>query len=329
MVTGADGFLGNNIVRELLKRNARVTALIHPESNYYTLQDLNIERYFGDVLRFEDVYYLSKKADVIIHAAACNSVWPSKNKLVRDVNITGTKNIINACKLNHIKRLIYVSSASVFSPGTLESPAAETASFTKFNYGLDYIDSKLVAHKMVLEAAKSGVPAILVNPTYMIGPYDSKPGSGKLLVSLIEGKVPVMPEGGKNFVSVKDVATAICNSITLGKAGESYILGNQNLSYKEFFVIAARLFNLPLPVFRLPKGIMLLMGYLNGLISGIIRTQPVISKNIVQASFVNQYYTSQKAVKELKMPQSSIESAIMEAVSWFQENNYLIRKIVA
>ena len=187
LVTGADGFLGSNVVRELLKRNMEVIAFLHPESHHFTLNGIKAKRCFGNILSLDDLLSVSNGCDAVLHTAASTSVWPPRNIMVREVNINGTKNVINACRVNNIKRLIYVSSASVFKHGTYENPGNEQSPFTDIHYGLDYVDSKCIAHKMVVSASNVGLPAIIINPTYMIGPYDAKPSSGKLLINLYKG----------------------------------------------------------------------------------------------------------------------------------------------
>ena len=238
LVTGADGMLGNNLVRLLLIQRHKISVLIHPSSNSLTLEGLKIKKYFGDILKAETLTTAVAENEVIIHAAASTRVWPARSEIVRRINIDGTQNVINAALRYNIKRFIYVGSASsVNSAGS----SSGNHSFPFAKYGLDYIDSKFEALKLILEAANTkGLRALAVLPTFMIGAYDSMAGSGKIILKLAHGEVKFIPNGGKNFVYVKDVAAAIANSLTLGEVGRYYLAGSENLTYHEFFNKAAK-----------------------------------------------------------------------------------------
>ena len=167
------------------------------------------------------------------------------------MNIEGTENVIQAIKDNNVKRLVYVGTANSFGNGSsLDDLGDETNEYTAHKYGLD-LDSKKKAQDLLLDAVKKdGLPAIIVNPTFMIGPYDSKPSSGTMVLAIYNGKVPGYTRGGKNYIAVKDTAVAIANGITMGRIGECYILGNENLSYKDAFekIVYNKALNLEWPI---------------------------------------------------------------------------------
>ena len=165
LVTGADGFLGSNVVRELLKRNHKVKAFIFPESKSTTLDGLDIERYKGNLLNADDIIKAASDVDAVIHTAANTKTWPSRCKGHAAVNIDGTKNVIKAVTENNIKRLVYVGTANSFGPGTQKNPGTEKTPYASAKYGLGYMDSKYQAHLLVLDAVRQGLPAVIVNPT--------------------------------------------------------------------------------------------------------------------------------------------------------------------
>lgn len=323
-VTGADGFLGNNIVRELLNREYEVRAFLQPGRGKNPLDELGIEKVVGDLLKTEDVTDAAMGCDYIIHAAANTSIWPARSEITRKVNIDGTKNIIQAALEAKVKRLVAVGSANSFGNGTLSKPGNEETPFTADRFGLDYIDSKLEAQKLLLEGVqKNGLDAIIVNPTFMLGPYDNKPSSGALLIAMYQGKVPGYTSGGRNFVYVKDAATAICNGLTMGRKGECYIIANENLSYKEFNQIVADELEVKPPKLFVPKPFMLLFGLISQGLFYITRKAPDVSYQVARISLDTNYYVATKAINELKLPQTPTRIAVREAFEWFKANGYL------
>lgn len=325
LVTGPCGLLGNNIVRELLNRNYYVRAFVH-QLEVRSLDNLGIEKIHGDILVEEDVIEAAEGMDFVIHAAANTSIWPYRSKITRQVNIEGTKNILKAIKHHQINRLVSIGSATSFGSGTLKNPGNEQSSFTASKFGLDYIDSKHEAQNLILNAVQNeGLKAVILNPTFMLGAYDTKPSSGELLLALYNGKIPGYTSGGRNYVHVQDVAVAACNALTKGQIGECYIMANQNMSYKDFNELVAAELNIKAPRIFVPKPFILLYGLITEGIARLFNKTPAISLAIARISLTTNYYTSTKAIKELDMPQTPISQAIHDAFDWFKENNYLAR----
>jgi dihydroflavonol-4-reductase len=326
LVTGPCGLLGNNIVRELLKRGYAVRAFIH-NVHVTSLDDCEVERLHGDILVEKEVLEAAKGVDYIIHAAANTSIWPYRSEIIRKVNIEGTRNIIKAAQANNVKRLIAIGSATAFGNGTKDNPGTEESAFTAGRFGLDYIDSKFESQKIVLEAVEHDkLPAIILNPTFMLGPYDTKPSSGELLLALYSGKVPGYTNGGRNYVHVQDVAVASCNALTMGRIGQCYIMANHNLSYVEFNKMVAEELKVKAPGIFVPAPIILLYGVIAEGIARLLGKAPAISLAIAKISLITNYYSSDKAREELDMPQTPIQLAIHDAFDWFKDNDFLNRK---
>jgi len=324
LVTGADGLLGTHIVRELLRRDYNVRAFLQPDREVNTLENLPVEKVFGDLLNPEDVNRAADSCDYIIHTAANTSIWPARSEIVRKVNIEGTLNIIHTSLQNKVKRLIYIGTANSFGFGTKENPGDETKPFKTKKYGLDYIDSKYEAQQIVLNnVKKNGLNAIILNPTFMIGPYDSKPGSGALILGLYNGKVPGYTRGGRNFLHVKDAAFAICNALNKGEIGECYILGNKNLTYNEFNNLVGKQLNIKYPKLFIPKPFILLFGLISQFISLITGKAPNLSYPMARISVDTHFFNPEKARRVLGLAQTPISEAITEAFEWLKTNNYL------
>ncbi|MCB9263149.1 MAG: NAD-dependent epimerase/dehydratase family protein [Flavobacteriales bacterium] len=323
-LTGADGLLGNNLVRILLHRNYKVTVFIQSGKDLGYLKGLDITAHYGDLLNYQELVDASKNADVFINAAAVTDTWPNQGSLYWKVNVDGVKNVIKAVKENNIKRLIHVGTANSFGPGNLQNPGNESTPFDGSRYNLDYITSKYEAQKIVLaEVRNNQLPALIVNPTFMIGPYDVKPSSGKMIISVIKGQVPGYAKGGRNFVYVGDVATAVANSIEKGRIGECYIAAGANLSYKDMFGKIARIFNVKPPSLAIPGFAVLMYGRILSIIGNLSKKEPVISFPLAKISNELHYYSNAKAVKELGMTETNIEDAITMAVDWFKQEKYL------
>ncbi|HEY0029949.1 MAG TPA: NAD-dependent epimerase/dehydratase family protein [Bacteroidia bacterium] len=324
-LTGPDGLLGSNIVRELLNRKYEVRVMLFHQREPITLAGLPIEIVYGNISNKEELIELSKGCDYFINVAAITDMWPSRGEIYFKINVNGAENVIEAALHNKVKRLVHVGSASSFGYGTLEHPGDETCPFKSGKYKVDYIDSKREGQLKVQEAvAKRGLNAVVVCPTFMIGPFDSKPSSGTMIIALAEGKVPAFSSGGKNWVYVKDVAMGVCNAMTMGRAGEAYILGGENMTYVVAMKrIAAALDQKKVPKFIVPNVILKLAGLYGSISSAITHKAPKLTINLAQIACDGHYFSPQKAIDELKMPQTPIEVGVKEAKEWFIENGYL------
>ncbi|MCG8574316.1 MAG: NAD-dependent epimerase/dehydratase family protein [Flavobacteriales bacterium] len=324
LITGADGVLGSNVVRELLNRNYNVTALIESGKDPVTLHSLNIETIEGNILNPTDLDQAIQGKDAVIHCAASTNVWPSRSTITCEVNVEGTRNVVNACLEHNIKRLIYVGTANSFGYGDLKNPGKEGNPYVSDKYGLDYMDSKFMAQQCVLSAVKSkGLPAVVVNPTFMIGPFDAKPSSGAMIIALAQGKVPGYTQGGKNYINVKDAAVGIVNAITMGRIGECYILGNENLSFKEAFRKIANVVGCKAPTRKISPLFVKAYGKLNSTLAKVFGFYPSVTYEMSRISCDGHYYSAQKAIKELKLPQTPLEKGIKDCFEWFKANGYL------
>ncbi len=321
LITGADGMLGSNLVRLLLERGHEVSVLIHPSSQSATLEGLRITRHPGDILNPASLNSAVSGNDAVIHAAASTKIWPSRSELVRRINIDGTRNMIESALECNIKRMIYIgsgvsSNVNGVSDGKYAFPGAR--------YGLDYVDSKYEALQLVLDAVKKrGLPALAILPTYMIGPYDSLPGSGRMILAMAQGKLKFHTNGGKNFIHVRDVATAIANSLTMGRIGESYITGNENLTYQAFFRKVAGIVGQPETKISLPNWLVKSIGSIGSLSGKVLNKEPFLTYPAALASCVRQFVYNEKAVEELQMPKTDIDTAIRECYDWFTANSYI------
>lgn len=328
LVTGPDGVLGSNVVRELLSRDYEVSVMLMDASaKTPTLDGLKIQRFYGNILNSAELDAAFTGQDVVIHCAASTSVYPARDPIVNKVNIEGSQNVIDAALAHNIKRLIYVGTANSHGYGDAKTPGKEGNPYTSIKYGLDYMDSKRKAQELIFDAVKTkNLPALVVNPTFMIGPYDSKPSSGAMIIAVHQGKVPGYTSGGKNFVAVKDAAVAISNAVTMGRIGESYILGNENLTFKDAFNMIAETIGAKKIKFGLPDFIVKFYGSMSSFFAKVFKSTPAVTKELARISCDTHYYSAEKARTELKMPSTPVKEAVAECFAWFKENGYLDKK---
>ncbi|MFA5418946.1 MAG: NAD-dependent epimerase/dehydratase family protein [Bacteroidales bacterium] len=321
LVTGANGLLGTNLVIYLLEQDYYVKALVREKKKFIQYHHPHLEVVIGDICNISSVEPHAADCDYIIHSAAITAQDLLNEKEYENVNINGTKNIIEICKKYKIKRLIYIGSANTFGYGSLEDLGDETKTtrspFTKSHYAI----SKVRAQEIVDQSC-SEVNIVTISPTFMIGAYDAKPSSGKIILMAAGKKILFYPPGGKNFVHVKDVAKASIRALTIGASGEKYLLANANLTFKQFYKIVSSKTNSHPLLIKIPKLIL----YLFGLIGEIIRLPGIrteISLTNVRILTINNYYSNQKAKNMLGIQFTPIGDAVLEAVDWFRKEKML------
>ena len=324
LVTGADGLLGSNLVRLLLERQIQVRAFILPQSKSNTLEGLDIEKIQGDIT--QDIQALKKAAkgcDCAFHLAAVTNQW-APAEVTWKVNYDGTKNMIEAWMEQAAGRLIFTGSASSYAFGTIKNPGDETGSFPQQYKGIPYMESKHKAANLVREYAKEkGLDAVIVAPTFMLGDYDFGPSSGELIRQYLKRGGKVATPGGRNFAHAKDVAEAMANALQKGRTGESYILGGENLTYLDFFRKVTNAVGMDPPKIVIPAPLVLFGGALGSLFGRLSGKTPMVNLTIARLSLMGTYYSPEKAVKELEMPQTPVDSAIRDSIKSLKQYGHI------
>ncbi|MDT8401020.1 MAG: NAD-dependent epimerase/dehydratase family protein [Bacteroidales bacterium] len=323
LVTGANGLLGSNIIRQLEKRGIKPRALVRPDTKLLSLKGCRPEYFFGNIISPDDVENASRSCDYIIHTAAITEqTLPKLNDYLK-VNVEGTQNIVKSAIKNRVKRLIYVSSTNSVGYGDKKNPGTEVLAAMKPYTESHYANSKFMAEEEVLHAVeKNGLNALILNPSFMIGPYDSRPSSGRILLIGYRDRVVFLTSGGRNFVPVEDVAIGACNALTMGRKGEKYLLTNANLSYKEFYDIVDEITGFKRMKIIMPSLLVKGVGML-GSMAALSGRHVLLNHNNAKILTVRNFYSADKAVKELDFPQSDIRTGITRALQWFRENNYI------
>lgn len=323
LVTGANGLLASNLVRELLEAGYEVRGMVRESSNLLSLKKVEIELFTGEITNVSDVRQAFAGCEVVVHAAANTSQWPTHFEAYKKANIDATGLMLEEAVRRGVGKFIFVSSANAFDSGSKANPGTEESPFS--NVGKSgYMMSKFMAQNMALdEYRQSGLPVVVVNPTFMLGKYDAKPSSGRIILMAQGKSLMAYPPGGKNFVHVADVAKGIVNALKLGSPGQCYLLANENLSYKEFFEKLWMVSGRPKKMIGLPKFAVHVAGGLGSFFESVSRRPAKL--NAVNASLVcaDNYYSSKKAVDKLNMPQTAVSQAIEDALEWFGQYGYL------
>lgn len=314
-VTGADGLLGSNLVRRLLEKGYEVRVLIYPGSRSTSLDDLQIDRIEGDLLESGPVLANAMQGcEGVFHVAAITDLWADP-EFTWKVNLEGTRNILDACLAAGVKRMVFVGSASSIAPGSLEKPGDERGGFPEVYIGTPYMESKHKAAELVRQYVRErNLDAVIVAPTFLLGPFDTRPSGGELVQRFCEKGMRVTSPGGRNFAYAPDVAEGVRLAFEKGRSGETYLLGGENLTYKDFFGRVGRITGREGPRRVLSPGTILAVGSLASCVGKITGRKPKFDKNIARFSLLNTYYTSAKAIEELGLPQTPVETAIRDSV---------------
>ena len=324
LVTGANGFLGRHLVAELHRRGHAVRALVRPGTPPPFPAGWEVAYVEADLGEPTTLTGLADGCAAIIHAAALAQVNPARSRAVWAINDGGTAAVLELARQAGAPRFVYVGTANVFGFGPKTNPGDETRPYAGAYYGLDYMDSKRAATDRVLRAvAQWQLPAVLVHPCFMLGPQDTKPTSNALLLELYRGRLPGYPPGGKNYVHVQDVAVATVNALTMGRVGESYILGNENLSYQEAFSRVAQVLGVPAPRWAIPAAAARLYGYAADLKAYLTKHPAQLNSAMAAVANDGHYFKVEKARAELALSTTPIEEAVSEAFEWFKMHQYV------
>jgi dihydroflavonol-4-reductase len=327
LVTGANGLLGSNIVRQLDASGYRAIAMVRKSSNRLALKDANYILFEGDIANEKDVNNAIRGCDYVIHCAAKTSQSPSNLENYKETNIKATQTIINACIKFNVKRFIFVSTANCFTNGTMENPGDETGSFMPWLKDSGYAYSKFLAQTEVLSAFKTNkLPAIVVNPTFMIGPYDAQTSSGKLLLYAYNNMILFYPPGGKSFVDVEYAAKAISHALIKAKVGETYLLAGKNMTYKDFFQLIAKQSKKKKILIPIPSFLLSSIGKISDIIEHLLSISLPLNTVNAKLLSLDNYFSNKKAMKDLKLEATNIDKAVSKAVSWFKQNGFIQNK---
>jgi dihydroflavonol-4-reductase len=329
-VTGAAGFIGSAITRQLLGRGASVVALAEPGGHRQNLSGLDVEVVDADVRDPVAVRRALVGMRFVFHAAAVYGFWAKDPAIFYDVNVGGTRNVLAAAAAEGAERIVYTSTVGTLGlDGTgLGKPASEDNVADIAHLFGHYKRSKYVAEHEVLRSAAQGAPVTLVLPTFPLGPRDHRPTpTGKVVVDFLNGRIPGYVETAMNIAHVDDLAAGHLLALERGRPGRSYIVGGENLTMRELLATLAEVTGLPSVGVRFPRTLALAAGLLSETVEGrILGRHPTVPLEAARMSTTVMTFDDSRARTELGYSSRPAREAVAESTRWFVDNGYVIPK---
>lgn len=326
LITGASGFIGSAVLRQLIYAGHDVRALVRPQSDLRNLAGLPVEIVYGDLTDRGSLNRAMVGCSALFHVAADYRLWVPKPREVYETNVTGTRNMMLAAMDAGVKRIVYTSSVATLGLTPDGSPADEETHVSLKDMIGHYKRSKFLAEAEVRGLVDEvRLPAIIVNPSTPIGPRDIKPTpTGRIIVDAASGRIPAYVDTGLNLVHVDDVAIGHILAFERGKVGERYILGACNMTLKEILFALAPITGQKPPKISLPHNLVLPIACITEAWTRLIGgKEPRITLTGVRLSKKKMFFSAEKARRFLGFNPRPVEEALREAVDWFRQNGYI------
>lgn len=329
-VTGASGFIGANLVHELVARGHRVRALVRPQSDLRGLAGVEFERVPGDLDDRTRLKSAMLGCDWCFHVAASYHLWLRDYAPMYAANVEGTRNVLQAAGAAGCLRIVYTSTVGCIGLPVEEKgkvfPTDETSAAFEAQMSNHYKRSKWQAEAVATKLARDGLPIVIVHPSAPVGPLDVKPTpTGQVIVDFLNRQMPAYLDTGLNWVHVRDVAIGHILAAGQGRIGERYILGHAqgNWTMKQALDVLAEITGLPAPKFRVPYSIALAAAHVNEAFSALTGKPPKAPVAGVRMAKYKMWFDPTKAIRELGLPQTPPKQALADAVAWFRANGYV------
>ncbi|MGB8602828.1 MAG: hopanoid-associated sugar epimerase [Rhizomicrobium sp.] len=324
-ITGASGFVGSAIARIALQRGFHPRLLVRATSRRDNITGLDAEICVADMADEDALAAAMKGARYCIHAAADYRLWARDPEEIVRHNREGTRAVMAAALKAGVERVVYTSSVATLHPNEDGTPVDETHRHTPESAIGAYKRSKVVAERVVEEmVAQDGLPAIIVNPSTPIGPRDIKPTpTGRIIVEAAAGRIPAFIETGLNLAHVDDVAEGHFLALEKGRIGQSYILGGQDVAFRDMVGEVARLAGRKAPTIALPRTPLLPLAYAAEMVARFTGKEPFITVDGLKMARYHMFFSSAKAASELGYHARSYTAALKDAYDWFDMAGYI------
>jgi dihydroflavonol-4-reductase len=314
-VTGVSGFLGWHVANLLVERGHTVRALVRPGSR---VSDINVEIAQGDLRDATSLERAMTGCSLVFHVAGDYRLWAKHPIEIYGSNVDGTRNMLEAAKRVGVRRMVYTSTAGCIGVPPVglgdERTPVSMAEMTG-----DYKKSKFMAEQLALESAGGGLPVVIVNPTSPVGGHDVKPTpTGKTIVDYLNGDIPAFIDTGLNILGARDCAMGHLLACERGRIGERYILGAENLTLQQMLVKLAKLTGRKPPTAQIPYFVAYTAGMFSTAWAEVTGRPPHVPLDAVRLAKQKQWVSHEKASNELGFNPGSADSALSEAIAWFQ-----------
>ena len=322
-MTGANGFVGLNIVAALKEAGHRVTAFVRPNSKVTYLEPFDVSIVRGDLGNLSQVTRAMQGAEAVIHTAGNTSCYMRDLPVLKEVNVIGTQNIVAAAVANKVKRIVYTSTTSTIGASDGQHPANEATPLTGFRARSPYGMTKCLAEKAVLSARARGVECVILNPAEVVGAYDHSMQWGRMVLAVNFNQVPFVPPGGGSFCSAAAVGRAHVSALTRGKSGERYILGGENVSFAHFLNLAAQVLGKTFDVPGTRYRWIYLKALLQEKLAPLVPGKPIVEPYRIRVFGGVYYFDSSKAQQALAYRSDPLEQMLLDCTDWYQRHSFM------
>ena len=323
-VTGATGFVGSHVARILADQGADLRLLLRSTSNPKNIEGVRADRVVGDLRDSASLEKAISGCDTVFHVAADYRLWIHDPDQMYRSNVEGTRAILEAARKDGVRRVVYTSSVATMGFTGNSMPADENSRVSLDHMIGHYKRSKFMAEQVAIEAGKSGMDVVIVNPTTPVGERDIKPTpTGRIIVDFLKRKFPAYVDTGLNLVDVTECARGHVAALEKGRSGERYILGGENLTLKQILDKLSAITGLPSPHVRVPYVLALATGVVDEIVTGrILRREPRATIDAVRMGRKKMWVSSAKAERELGWKIVPAEGALRRAADWFRAHGY-------
>ena len=326
LITGATGFIGNHVTRLCLERGDDVRVMVMPGEDRSPLQGMDVEFVEGNLLDPESLVRAVQGVQQLYHLAALFAIWTKDPDLHFKINVDGARSMMEAAKAAGVEKIVFTSSVAAIGIVGNGGFATEETAFNSWPWASEYILSKFISHQMVKGMVSDGLPATMVMPGMPFGPGDRMPTpTGTMILRTLEGKMKNYWEGGVCAVDVRDVAAGHVLAMEKGRVGESYILANKdgNMPNKELLAMIGKIAGVSnVAQTEVSGNMMLRVAKFAEMWSKISGRAPITTYKNTRYVLQHGYVDPAKAVQELGLPQTPIETAVTDSVKWFRDNGY-------
>ena len=324
LLTGASGFVGSHVLEALVRRGDEVRCLLRQRSSRDNLAGFEAEIVTGDLRDGESLRTAVRGCEVVFHCAADYRLFVRDPREMYASNVEGTRDLLRIASEAGVGRIVYTSSVGALGLDPEGRPATEDTPVSLVDMVGHYKRSKFLAERAAEEAAASGVPVVIVNPSTPVGERDVKPtATGRIIVDFLRGQVPAYVDTGLNLIDVRDVATGHLLAAERGRVGERYILGNENLTLLEIYGMLGEIAGRRPPRVKVPHWLPIGVAALDTGMARLLRREPRIPLEAALLARYKMYFDAAKARRELTLPQTPVREALRRAVDWFSANGYL------